>query len=138
MQDIRQELTERLRQLREQREGVQQQLDELESLEQGLLKVLNSENAIWDKLAPPLFRDTSAPKNGSGNLGGAILELLRDGQSRTMDQLKSELRERGYMFGDKAPGRVINFCLVGLQNRGAARKLEDGSWEIQQKAVTSQ
>lgn len=135
MQDIRQEIKERIRQVREQCEKVQKQLAELEATDKNLQAVLASENALWERLAPPLFRGAEAEgsSSGSGKLGGVLLDLLRNEQVWSVHQFKTELDNRGYPFGDKAAGRVIHFALVGLLKKNAVKKLGHGSWELKQK-----
>ena len=140
MQDIRQELKERIRQNLEEEEKLQQQLAHRQAVGKGLVLALESENAFWERLvlSAPLFQnaEAAATKNGSGTLPALLLNLLRNGEVWTVDQFKTELDKRGYPFGDKAPGRVINFALVGMLNHGAVKKLGDKRWEIREKRAT--
>jgi hypothetical protein len=136
MQDIRPELRERLKHIQDRRETVQRELTELDAIERGLQTVLNSEDETWKKLAPtpPLFQQASGndgeEQSNGVNLHDLLLEFLRDGQQWSTEVLKQELLKRGYPFGGKAPGRVINFALVGLENRGSVTNLKDGRWQI--------
>jgi hypothetical protein len=140
MLDIRSELKERLKQNQERREQLRQELADLDATDEGLRRVLDSETAIWNKLSPPQLvltrSDFHASSGGNGNGAGAgtlpeiLREILSNGQPQTTEELKAELHRRGYPFGDKAPGRVVNFALVGMQNHDVARKLEDGRWKL--------
>jgi hypothetical protein len=58
------------------------------------------------------------------------MEFMRDGAAWSMEDFKAELQKRAYPFGDKAPGRVINFSLVGLVNHDKVLKLKDGRWRL--------
>lgn len=136
MKDIRPELRERIQQIQSKRDIARRQLDELDAIEQSLQTVLNSENELWKSLAPdtPLFQypqNTDEKVNESnGTLPGLLLEFMRDGNSWSIEDFKAELQKRGYPFGEKAPGRVINFALVGLLRPGTVRKQEDGRWQL--------
>ena len=136
MQDIRPELRERIKQVQDKREALQRELAELETIEQGLQTVLNSENELWKRLAPApsLFQQSSGngdePGIDSSTLPALLLEYLRDGKEWSLEDFKIELHSRDYPFGEKAPGRAINFALVGLLNHKEVVKLNDGRWRI--------
>jgi hypothetical protein len=134
MLDIRPELRERLKRTQDRREKLRQELAELDTNDEGLRTVLESETAIWNKLSPPqlILPQPDIPANGN-NGAGTLPELLQEllaNRAQTMEELKTELTRREYPFGEKSPGRVVNFALVNLQNHGVARKREDDSWEL--------
>lgn len=140
MLDIRPELRERLKRNQDRREKLRQELAELDANDEGLRTVLESETAIWNKLSPPQLvlpqPDMPVIGNDGGSNGvGSLPELLQElltGRPQTMEELKIELNRREYPFGEKSPGRVVNFALVNLQNHGVARKREDDNWELVQ------
>lgn len=136
MQDIRKELGERLNQVREQRESLQKSIEQLNLRERQLQAVLDSEMELWNRLAPTpsLFQSSPATphqvNDGNGTLPGLLVEFMRNGSTWALDDFKEELSKRGYPFGEKSPGRMINFALVGLVNRGLALKTPEGRWRI--------
>jgi hypothetical protein len=138
MQDIRQELRERIKQTQDRGDLLRQELEQLDATEKSLQAVLSSETEIWKRLTTtppfPQFATTDEQSdNGSSTLPGLLVEFMRNGAAWSMDEFKAELQRRAYPFGEKAPGRVINFALVGLQNHKKAKKLEDGRWEVPRK-----
>ena len=136
MQDIRQELRERIKQTQDRRDQLRQELEQLDATEQSLQAVLNAENDLWKRLTPipSLFQQANTPdeqsSKGSSTLPGLLTEFMRNGAAWSVDDFKAELQKRAYPFGDKAPGRVINFALVGLVNHDKALKLDDGRWRL--------
>ncbi|MGO8718830.1 MAG: hypothetical protein ACLQMO_06380 [Acidobacteriaceae bacterium] len=137
MQDIRQELRERIKQTQDRREQLHHELEQLDTTEQSLQGVLNSENELWKRLTPTssLFQHVPVAdeqsNNGGNTLPGLLTEFMRNGKAWSMDDFKAELQKRGYPFGEKAPGRVINFALVGLLNRKLVLHCEDGRWRLE-------
>lgn len=51
-----------------------------------------------------------------------------DGTSWTIDALKRAAKERGLSFGEKNPGRVLHFALVGMSRNGLVEMTAKGTW----------
>jgi hypothetical protein len=57
-----------------------------------------------------------------------VLGILSTGP-KTLDQLKT-IAAPYFSSDDKAPGRALNFALVGLQKGGHVKRLENGVWQL--------
>jgi hypothetical protein len=134
MEDVRPYLRERLKQLEEHQDRIRQELATVEMTVSGLRAVIKAEDELWRQLSPTpdLFHQEAQHNNSTGTLPPLLTEFLRE-RPLTLDQLKQKLDERGYSFGDKSPGRVVNFALVGLLKRNSVNKLDDGRWELKDK-----
>lgn len=131
MRDIRKDLEERLNSIAQERSTLQTKIDQLTQAEQGVKALLRQEDERFAKLSPPLFsQESSNGASGETPVKQFILDTLRQ-KNRPLD--KEELREfakNALDFGEKAPGRVIHFGLVGLHTSGLIDLRKDGRWEL--------
>jgi FKBP-type peptidyl-prolyl cis-trans isomerase (trigger factor) len=71
-------------------------------------------------------------------ISSALKQVLRSkGRPVSTEEFKDELANISYNFGDKAPGRVIHFSLVAMQNGGEVKKLPDGRWAFSGASASS-
>jgi hypothetical protein len=132
MRDIRKDLEERLKSIASDRASLQAKVDQLLQAEQGVKALLRQEDERFAKLSPPLFpMDKEA---GSGNAGGVrqviVTALRQKKRPLDKDELKLLVKEMDFSFGEKSPGRVIHFALIGLKESGVVDHLKDGRWEL--------
>jgi len=60
-----------------------------------------------------------------------VLEALRDGHIRDLDELKAMAAKRGLTVPDGSSlGRVIHGALLGLRSNGQVISLGGGKWKI--------
>lgn len=129
MRDIRQDLRERRDSVRAKREAMEVEVVSLKGQEQAYDKLIAEEDALWAKVSPTLFVDESA---GAGSiLSQVLLETLKskaDGAS--LEELKTSAVQRGVPFGEKQPGRVIHFAMLGMAQHNLVSREHDGRWKL--------
>ena len=80
--------------------------------EQTLDKLIEEEDAMWEKISPPLFEGTD--KQSGSVLSQVLLDTLKSKSgTASLEELKEAAVLRGIPFGDKQPGRVIHFAVLG-------------------------
>jgi hypothetical protein len=134
MRDIRSDLRERLGSIEQDRErlkaSIQRQLEELDQMEIGVKALLDQEERRF------------AASNGSGNghaaddgttpLARLIISLLKNSpRPLTVDEFKTAAATARFDFGEKSPGRVIHWGLVGMQQGGIVEK-KGGRWQLKE------
>lgn len=132
MRDIRKDLEERLNSIVQERSALQTKIEQLTQAEQGVKALLRQEDERFAQLSPPLFPQKESSNGASGEtpVKEFILKTLRQ-KNRPLG--KDELREfakTALDFGEKAPGRVLHFGLVGLHTSGLIDLRKDGRWEL--------
>ncbi len=96
--------------------------------EQTLDKLIEEEDAMWEKISPPLFERSEA--QGSV-LSQVLLDTLKSkGGVAWLGELKESAVERGVPFGDKQPGRVIHFAMLGMAQHNLVARESDGRWRL--------
>ena len=142
MRDIRQDLRERLEHLEKELEEASARIDVLQGRRNHLQTLLDAENDEWDPLSVqrPSFRrlrrkaqsDSDEPDeppiNGSSVLASILRSVLADGEDHHLDHMVEAARNRGFPFGDKSPGRVVHFALVGMKKGGQTQQLGGSFW----------
>jgi hypothetical protein len=130
MRDIRADLKERLNTIAQKRTALQVSLKELETVESGIQYLLQLEDGLF-----------AVSQNGNGNhaivadtgteLAQFILRTLRGSpQPLSLDDLKeAAVTTTNIDFGDKKPGRVIHWALVGMARHDIVEK-RDEKWVI--------
>ena len=131
MRDIRSDLQERLSAIAKDRADLEGKLAELDHIEVGIKALLEREGFLF--MAP------ASNGNGKGShveadtgtsLSQFLLQMLREaGKPVPLESIRDEAIKAGLEFGDKKPGRVIHWALVGMGQHGSVEKLEDG-WKI--------
>jgi hypothetical protein len=112
------------------RETLQKKLSLLTDQVASIERLLEAENTIWEKVNPPLFVGSDNGQQGTA-LSQMLLDVLRSKNGiASLDELKEVATQRGVPFGDKHPGRVIHFALLGMGQHKLVRRLADGRWEL--------
>jgi hypothetical protein len=130
MRDIRSDLQERLDAVAKDRFALQAQLTELDHIETGIKALMQREGMLF-----------VAASNGNGShseaeirtpLSQFVLQTLREAQQpMPLDKVRDEAIKAGLDFGDKSPGRVVHWALVGMAQHGSVEKLKSG-WRIKE------
>ena len=128
MRDIRQDLRER-------RDFVSRMehaaaAERLLAQEKTLDSLIEEEDAIWEKLPPRLFEGTDEQQGSV--LSQVLLDTLKSKSdlSVSLDELKESAVQRGVPFGEKKPGRVIHFAMLGMEQHDLVAKTPDGRWQL--------
>jgi hypothetical protein len=133
MRDIRQDLRERLDSTRAKRVAMQAELERLIAQERTLDKLIEEESAIWERISPPLFEGTEP--QGSV-LSQVLLETLKSkGGAAWLGELKESAVQRGVPFGEKQPGRVIHFAMLGMAQHKLVAREQSGRWRLVEETV---
>ncbi|MFY9672869.1 MAG: hypothetical protein WAK13_00365 [Terriglobales bacterium] len=98
--------------------------------EKTLDSLIEEEDAIWEKLAPRLFEGTDEQQGSV--LSQVLLDTLKSKSdlSASLDELKESAVQRGVPFGEKKPGRVIHFAMLGMEQHDLVAKTPDGRWQL--------
>lgn len=126
MRDIRPDLRERLASIVHDRAI----LDEEEA---GVKAFLRIEERRW-QFGPPPDEGGAAVDADNGNDNGtpltrAIRSALRAKRSLTVEELKTAVKDTGYDFGERSPGRVLHWGLVGM---GRAVEKVGEKWRLKE------
>jgi hypothetical protein len=133
MRDIRQDLRERRESVKAKKLAMMAGVERLAIQEQTLDKLIEEEDAMWEKISPPLF-ERSEPQGSV--LSKVLLETLKSkGGIAWLGELKESAVERGVPFGDKQPGRVIHFAMLGMAQHKLVAREGDGRWRLVEEAV---
>ena len=133
MRDIRPDLQERLVAIDKDRAALQAKLTELDHMETGIKALMRREGSLFVAAA------TAATPNGIGShseadagtgLAPFLLQYLRQARKPTpLGDIRDKAIEAGLEFGDKKPGRVIHWALVGMAQHGSVEKIGE-NWQI--------
>jgi hypothetical protein len=134
MRDIRPDLRERLGSIEQERARikatVQGQLEELDQQEVGVKALLQQEERRFASNNGNGIHH--AADGGTTPLSRLILAYLRNSNGPvSMDDIKASALANKFDFGEKAPGRVIHWGLVGMQQGGIVEK-KGGKWHLKE------
>lgn len=103
--------------LREYLKTIARERARLDKVEAGVKALLQLE----DQRELPFSADDSISRNGSGNDAGAggtpltrAIRMALTPRSLSVEELKTAVKSAGYDFGEKSPGRVLHWGLVGM------------------------
>lgn len=119
MRDLRQELTERLRELEAQRDGFHTELKRVEDEIGVVLKMLDFEDRRFPKQQP---KEIHRPTDPLGDF------IYREIERRRMN--KNEIKITAERAGYENVGRAVHLTLVNLERFGRIRVGSDGKYEI--------
>ncbi len=128
MKDIRNELTERLIAVKDERDKLQKRLQHLSDKEETLRTLLEEEELHFGNKQLSLSGIATFRGERHTPLASSLLDALADGQPRDVRQLAALVRTQGYDFGAKNPGRVVHFALVGLKQAKTVESIGPGVW----------
>ena len=131
MRDIRKDLRERFDAVIDERQKIQARLADLQAVENGLKMLMRNEDEHFSTLTSPLF-----PAGMTGTGLAQLIVTAMEVKNRPLDlaEIKQELLQTDYNFGEKNPGRAIHFALVGLRESEIVERLEDKRWKLKNKA----
>ncbi|MGA9797912.1 MAG: hypothetical protein WBQ68_02800 [Terriglobales bacterium] len=133
MRDIRSDLRERRDSVRAKKAAMQAAVERMSAQEQILDKLIEEEDAMWEKISPPLFEKSES--QGSA-LSQVLLETLKSkGGFAWLAELKESAVQRGVPFGEKQPGRVIHFAMLGMAQHNLVSRENNGRWRLVEEAV---
>jgi hypothetical protein len=135
MRDIREELKQRLSQIEYQRATLRSRMVWLDEMETHIKAALEYEKMHSDPGQANLFSEEPLGVERSAT-GRFIREALSDLRPKTLDELKLAAEQRGMMFGEKNPGRVLHFALVGMKQSGIVERSAEGRWRLLTKPGT--
>ena len=134
MRDIRPDLQERLDAIAQDRAALQTKLADLDHMEVGIKALMQREGSLFVVAA-------AAASNGNGShseadagtgLSQFLLQYLRQARQPTPPgDIRDKAIEAGLKFGDKKPGRVIHWALVGMAQHGSVEKIGE-NWKIKE------
>jgi hypothetical protein len=125
MRDIRQDLQDRINECTIEQEGLQRQIDEIETRKRILRSLLEVEYRRWPDAAHP-----SNSVTNPANLHDLIQEIMSDGDTWNGSTVAALVRRRGYNFGHGKPGRIVHFTLLGMLKNKLVENIGDGQWRI--------
>jgi hypothetical protein len=143
VQDIRDELRERVNALATERAMLQERLFAVEAQERTFKDALREEESRIAKLnghrAELPFPIADKTAEHPSDVGMQIINLLC-AKNRPLDneEVRDELVRGGLDFQGKKPGRVTHFTLIGLATRGEILRLPDGRYAMPPNEVPVQ
>jgi hypothetical protein len=129
MRDIQDDLRQRITKITIQRAELKNRLAWLDKVEEHLKVALEYEraqsDAKFDTISGEdvLFQDQST-------LTSFVREALADYRPCSLSVLKDLAKNRKLDFGEKNPGRVLHFVLIGLKHSGLTERDKNGLWRL--------
>lgn len=135
MRSIQDDLQHRMTALEAERQKLLARLKEIDSIKGNLNQVMQAEKTVFSKRKNGSIRVSSSKAAGSpevatGTLTAILGDLLADRKAHLLGEITQGVVNRGYDFGDKAPGRVVHFALLNMSNHNRAERLDDGGWRL--------
>lgn len=131
MRDITKDLEERIEEAKKERARLQRQISELDKKAETLTATLESERTLWpEQPALPGMVGSNGASQSSSTFSRFIQQALSDGRPRSLDELKLLAQSQGIDFGGKAPGRVLHYALVAMQQNKIVERTPSGEWQI--------
>lgn len=131
MRDIREDLRQRLQSIAIQRGQLQARLAWLDQAEANIKGLLEFEKMQVDADQQVLFeQEPPVGEEERSAIARFLRDVLMDGRPRTLDELKQAAFTRGLAFGDKNPGRVLHFALLGMAQSGIVEMVGKGIWQL--------
>jgi len=131
MRDIREDLRQRLVSITLQRGQLQARLRWLDDAEAHVKGLLDYEKMQAQMDQQPLFSEEELPTDTERSEVALFLrDVLADGRPRSLDELKKHAATRNIEFGEKNPGRVLHFALLGMAQSGIVEMVDKGVWQM--------
>lgn len=138
MRDIRDDLQERLGAIDQELHLLDERSIALNKEAEMLRALLQRENHRWHGAQPSLFTAPVHAGNGNGAapartlLSKMVIEALADQRWHDVSEIAAAVSAKGYEFGEKAPGRVLHFALLGMRQSGVVKRSKQGRWRLKQ------
>ena len=138
MRDIRSDLQERLDNVEKELHGIEGKYKSLQTMRENLRAMLAAESAQWAQLGAqkPLFSSANGngshaeSENNNSTLSNILRDALADQKKKHLKELSKAAVDRGYPFGQKKPGRVVHFALLGMRSGQLVDQLGEGWWRL--------
>jgi hypothetical protein len=137
MRDIRQDLAERLNDIRAERSRLAAEAEELEDQEEAIKALVQVENRRFHSRQVTLFAASipdpavAEAMESASPLAQALLEALSDGKEWSLDRLKPFAEQRGIQPDTRSSlGRMIHGALMSLKLQGLVEISSPGSWKL--------
>jgi hypothetical protein len=116
--------------LRERLETIARERARLDQMEAGIKALLKLENQ--ELVASKNGNGDQAAETGNTPLADFVLTTLKQAKrSVTVADLKTAASNAGFDFGQKSPGRVLHWALVGKMRSGIVEKV-GGKWRLKE------
>jgi hypothetical protein len=133
MRDIRSDLQERLNVIAADREELQRRMTELAHIEDGIKALLQRESVQFVASVNDSGNGIHAATGGT-ELARLVLQTLRQANKPLhLDEIKDAAEAAEFDFGEKSPGRVLHWAMVGMAQGGSVEKV-NGKWQIKEEA----
>lgn len=138
MRDIRPDLKERLSFIEKERARIEasvyDQLDDLDQQKLGVEALLEQEERRFASASGNGNGHSPAAEDGSTPLARFILSVFRKTNPRpvSLADFKAMAAKANFDFGEKAPGRVLHWALVGMAQSGVVQKGDDDMWRLKE------
>lgn len=136
MRDIRADLQERLTHVEKELRTIEAKFNNLQSLRETLRVMVAAEAEKWDGLGAQkgLFTNgngaTHEAESHATPLSAILQEVMSDRKKVHLKDIAEAVVKHGYPFGEKKPGRVLHFALLGMKSGGLVERLGEGYWKL--------
>ncbi len=132
MRDIRKDLSERLDELKTEREQLQRRLQVISEQENSVRQLLAEEGKRWgdSKSLSPIAQ---ALLSRGTQLQKFLLTILSDGVDWPLESIAEQARLRGITPKNGSVGRIMHGSLIGLKKMGLVDMPETGVWRMAKK-----
>ena len=120
--------------LREQLASIARERARLDKMEAGIKVLLKLEDGKEFRSSTN-GNGTHASEAGKTPLASFVLDTLKQAKrSLSVNDLKIAAKNAGMDFGDKSPGRVLHWALVGKMRSGLVEQVGGGKWKLTEGA----
>ncbi|RJQ36643.1 MAG: hypothetical protein C4555_07215 [Dehalococcoidia bacterium] len=137
MKSLKDELSNRLQKIKDERNQLAHRFDRLTELEQAIELLIKEEDlrAVTTQLSLlPVTSSNGQKEIGRTEIGRFILNALADGKPRPLSQLVEIAEAQHINFQGKKPGRVLHRALWGMRHNGYTQSVGKSVWQITEKA----
>ena len=134
-QIVRETMEAALQTVMAERERLNKRLAVLQSIESAISSYLELSSVDYASVQLPLtvVPVTKPPTVGRTPISRLIISELGSGKPRTLKELCNAAINVGIEFGDKKPGRVLHWALIGMSQGGYVKKAKPKTWQITEK-----
>lgn len=117
---------------------IEEDLSALKRRKEAMETLLEEENALWrpdTSKQAPLFINPIHGDVDAAQFSLFLRETLKDGKPWSLEELKQLATQRNLEFGEKSPGRVLHFALIGMAQNGVVSQVSRGVWMLNAKGA---